>query len=135
VVAVTVVVVGTVLVTVSFWGPETTITATTTPNPSASADARIKAILVARPAEGLGGSKLRRTISTFSFDIACAVSVDTALGGNPLKADSGPPGWVAARQNMRILKAVSEKRALLLSRESRSAAFRSAGVMVLTFTG
>jgi hypothetical protein len=67
VVAVTVVVVETVLVTVSFCGPEATITATTTPNPSANPDAMIRAILVARPGEELGCSS---TPARGSSDIA-----------------------------------------------------------------
>jgi hypothetical protein len=55
-VLVTVVVVGTVLVTVSVCGPDATITATTMPNPSASPDTMIRAIVVARPGAEPGES-------------------------------------------------------------------------------
>lgn len=46
---VTVIVVERVLVTVSFCGPDATITATTMPNPSASPEVMIRPIVVARP--------------------------------------------------------------------------------------
>jgi hypothetical protein len=53
---VTVIVVGRVVVIVSFRGPDATITATTMPNPSASPDAMIRASVVARPEEAPGES-------------------------------------------------------------------------------